>query len=237
MNVVHGVDGCRRGWIRVSVSLGPENKELSAKVFETAEALFADGPPTVIGIDIPIGLPDTAPRKCDEPLHALLKDKWNPTLRAPPMRAALDPSFTYKAACDANEKQCGKRLSQQSYAILPKIHEVDELLQSSANLRKRVYEVHPEVSFHYWNGEKPMQYSKKSGFGFLERYKLVEKEFPGAVLQIREAHPRSAVADDDILDAIAVAWTARRIHMKENECIPEGVPERDEMGLPMQILA
>ncbi len=236
MSVVHGVDGCRKGWIRVSVSLDPNKKKVVAKVFETAEALFNDGPPTEIGIDIPIGLPDTASRKCDEDARKLLKFPRSSSVFPVPMRAALD-STTYKAACDANEKQWGKRLSQQSYAILPKIREVDELLRNSAGLLERVYEVHPEVSFYYWNGKKPMQYSKRCGFGFLERYKLVEKEFPGAALKIRKEHKRSDVADDDILDAIAVVWTARRIHMKEHECIPEGVPERDEMGLQMQMRA
>jgi predicted RNase H-like nuclease len=153
------------------------------------------------------------------------------------VRAALDPSLTYKAACDANKKQCGLKLSKQTYAIIPKIYEVDKLLRASADLSERVYEVHPEVSFYYWNGKKPMQYSKRCGFGFLERYKLVEKEFPGAALQIRKEHKRSDVADDDILDAIAVVWTARRIHMKEHECIPEGLPERDDKGLPIQMRA
>jgi len=236
MTVVHGVDGCRKGWICVSLDLS--TGELSAKVFKTAKALFKDRPGP-IGIDIPIGLPAATSRKCDVAARRLLKVPRSSSVFPVPMRAALNPKFTYKAACDANEKQCGKRLPQQSYAILPKIREVDRLLQKDANLRKRVYEVHPEVSFYYWNEEKPMEYAKKSGFGFLERYKLVEKEFPGAVLQIREEHPRSAVADDDILDAIAAAWTARRINFgkKKYKCIPEGVPERDEMGLPMQMLA
>ena len=242
MTVVHGVDGCSKGWIRVSVSLDPENKELSAKVFETAEALFDDGPPTKIGIDIPIGLPATASRKCDKDARKLLKFPRSSSVFPVPMRAALNPKFTYKAACDANEKQCGKRLPQQSYAILPKIREVDDWLRKNPELGKQVYEVHPEVSFYYWNEEKPMEYAKKSGFGFLERYKLVTAQHgEKAVLKIRKEHKRSDVADDDILDAIAAAWTARRINFgekkKKYKCIPEGVPERDEMGLPMQMLA
>ena len=239
MNVVHGVDGCGSGWIRVSLDLS--NKKLSAKVFETTEALFKDGPVPITGIDIPIGLPDAAKRKCDHLARKLLKKRRSSVFPVP-MRAALDPEFTYKDACDANEKQCGKRLPQQSYAILPKVREVDKLLQKDANLRKRVYEVHPEVSFYYWNEEKPMEYAKKSGFGFLERYKLVTAQHgEKAVLKIREEHKQSDVADDDILDAIAAAWTARRINFgekkKKYKCIPEGVPERDEMGLPMQMLA
>ena len=234
MNVVHGVDGCRRGWIRVSLDLS--NKKLSAKVFETTEALFKDGPVPITGIDIPIGLPDAAKRKCDHLARKLLKKRRSSVFPVP-MRAALDPELSYEAACDANKKQINKKLSKQTYAIIPKIYEVDELLRNSADPLGRVYEVHPEVSFYYWNGKKPMQHSKRCGFGFLERYKLVEEEFPGAALKIRKEHKRSDVADDDILDAIAVAWTARRIHMMEHECIPEGLPERDEMGLPIQMRA
>ena len=238
MTVVHGVDGCRKGWICVSLDLS--TGELSAKVFKTAKALFKDSPGP-IGIDIPIGLPAATSRKCDVAARRLLKVPRSSSVFPVPMRAALD-STTYKAACDANEKQCGKRLPQQSYAILPKIREVDKLLQKDANLRNRVYEVHPEVSFYYWNEEKPMEYAKKSGFGFLERYKLVTAQHgEKAVLKIRKEHKQSDVADDDILDAIAAAWTARRINFgekkKKYKCIPEGVPERDEMGLPMQMLA
>ena len=119
---------------------------------------------------------------------------------------------------------------------------MDKLLHKDVNLRKRVYEVHPEVSFYYWNEEKPMEYAKKSGFGFLDRYKLVTAQHgEKAVLKIRKEHKQSDVADDDILDAIAAAWTARRINFgekkKKYKCIPEGVPERDEMGFPMQMLA
>ena len=134
MNVVHGVDGCRKGWIRVSLDLS--NKKLSAKVFETTEALFKDGPVPITGIDIPIGLPDAAKRKCDHLARKLLKKRRSSVFPVP-MRAALD-STTYEAACDANEKQWGKRLSQQSYAILPKIREVDDWLQSHAELREQV---------------------------------------------------------------------------------------------------
>ena len=239
MTVVHGVDGCRKGWICVSLDLS--TGELSAKVFKTAKALFKDSPGP-IGIDIPIGLPDAASRKCDKVARKLLKFPRSSSVFPVPMRAALDPSFTYKAACDANEKQCGKRLPQQSYAILPKIREVDAWLRSHSKPGKQVYEVHPEVSFYYWNEEKPMEYAKKSGFGFLERYKLVTAQHgEKAVLKIRKEHKQSDVADDDILDAIAAAWTARRINFgekkKKYKCIPEGVPERDEMGLPMQMFA
>ena len=31
-----------------------------------------------------------------------------------------------------------------------------------------VREIHPEVSFYFWNGQRPMRRSKTSGFGFLK---------------------------------------------------------------------
>ena len=233
MSVVCGVDGCRRGWICVSLDLS--NGEVSAQVFESAEALFGEGASAVIGIDIPIGLPDVHPRKCDHIARKLVGPRASSVFPVP-VRAALNAK-SYEAACDASENKCGRRLPQQTYAILPKIREVDTLLRSSSDLPERVFEVHPEVSFCFWNGKQPMHHPKQSGFGFLERLELTRGEFGDAADRIRRQVTRAAVADDDILDALAVLWTARRILADEAVRIPEGVEERDEYGLPMRMLA
>ena len=192
----------------------------SGQVFENAEALFADTSFAVTGIDIPIGLPDVDPRGCDHAARELLGPRRSSVFPVP-VRAALEVE-SYEAACDASEKQCGKRLPQQTYAILPKIREVDTLMRSSADLRERVFEVHPEVSFCFWNGRRPMEHPKQSGFGFLERLKLVQREFGDIAARIRRQVTRAAVADDDILDALAVVWTARRIHTGRGGLHPGG---------------
>lgn len=43
------------------------------------------------------------------------------------------------------------------------------------------------------------------------------------------------VADDDVLDAIAVLWTATRIARGEGRGLPDP-PPRDPTGLPMEIV-
>lgn len=56
MSIVRGVDGCKRGWICVSLDLN--TGKTSAQVAETAEALFDGDESAVTGIDILLGLPE-----------------------------------------------------------------------------------------------------------------------------------------------------------------------------------
>jgi len=149
------------------------------------------------------------------------------------MRAAL-LADSYESACLASENACGRRLSRQTYGILPKTRSVDVLLRQLPFLPSSVREVHPEISFYFWNGKKRLRYPKKSGFGFAERLALVEKVFGDAAREVREAVPRRQATDDDILDAFAALWTAQRIHDGTVECVG-AQDERDEFGLPMQI--
>jgi predicted RNase H-like nuclease len=152
-----------------------------------------------------------------------------------PVRAALDAA-SYEAACVASEQACKKKLSKQTFAILPKIRAVDRLLRETSELRSSVYEVHPEVCFMYWNERHPLQHPKTSGFGFVDRLKLVETVFEGAAEEVRRTTPRKDASDDDILDAFAALWTAQRIHDRRAERINDA-DERDEFDLPMQMWA
>jgi len=126
----------------------------------------------------------------------------------------------------------GKRLSKQTYELIAKIREIDECLERSRHMRDVVWEVHPELSFRYWNRSKAMQHPKKSGFGFLERYKLVVQSYGDTAARIRAAIPRKKATDDDILDALAALWTAERIHAGTAIQLPS-TAEYDERGLPM----
>ena len=81
-----------------------------------------------------------------------------------------------------------------------------------------------------------MRHPKLSGFGFIERLDLVRSVFGTAAEEFREAVPRPEAGDDDILDALAALWTARRIHAGEAVRLP-AVEERDERELRMQMLA
>ena len=127
-----------------------------------------------------------------------------------PVRSALTAE-TYEEANEKNWKASGKGLPRQTYAIMPKIREVDSLLRGSAKARRTVRESHPEICFWALAGGSPMRHRKKTGRGFDERLALLERFHPSAVRcfgEIRTGYRCWDLADDDILDAMAVAITA-----------------------------
>jgi predicted RNase H-like nuclease len=93
-------------------------------------------------------------------------------------------------------------------------------------LRSRVFEVHPEVSFAYWNNG-PLE-SKRSEQGLARRRALVSAYF-GEI----PVAPRGA-REDDLLDAFAALWTAERIVGARHQTLGDARP--DLTGLPMRIV-
>jgi predicted RNase H-like nuclease len=97
-------------------------------------------------------------------------------------------------------------------------------------------EVHPEVSFWRMAHRQPMQFSKKKPEGYDERLKLLAEtlEIPAASREIERLCAGPA-RPDDVLDAIAVAWTARRAAEGRAQRFP-AEPEVDDNGLRMEIV-
>jgi predicted RNase H-like nuclease len=149
------------------------------------------------------------------------------------VRAALG-SVDYREACDLSFAASGRKLSKQAYNLLPKIRQLDQLLLADPGRSDRVHEVHPELAFSQWNGGEPMAHGKKTAAGAAQRQALVEAQFPGLALKIRTGVAKSQLADDDILDAIACLWSARRL-FRQGALVLGG--ERDGCGLPMRISA
>lgn len=229
--ILYGIDGCSAGWLSVTSDHG---SRAVATVVADASGLIERAADSIVAIDIPIGLPSAGSRRCDLEARSILGPRRSSVFPAPPRCTLAAPS--YADACGASAQACGKRLSKQTYAILPKIREIDALLCAEPSLLQLVYEVHPEVCFAHWNAGAPMRHPKQSGFGFLERFRLVNDVFPGAAEAIRESVPRSQATDDDILDALAALWTARRI--RDGVAVRLGDPiEHDARGIPMQIWA
>jgi predicted RNase H-like nuclease len=127
----------------------------------------------------------------------------------------------------------GRKISAQAWAILPKIREVDELLQSSPGFRQRIYEMHPEVSFCRWQGE-PMKHPKKKVLGYIEREILIDGAWPGDRVRLFEK-VRKQASRDDLNDAFAGLWTAGRIC--DGTAVQLRSPEDDQSGLPMRIVS
>jgi predicted RNase H-like nuclease len=140
---------------------------------------------------------------------------------------------SYPDAAAIHRKHAGKGLSKQSFHIMDKIREVDELL--TPVMQMRIREIHPEVTFCVLNKNRPLRHNKKTLAGRNERIALLAGIFPSATRVIQGIGRGPAAGADDILDALAAAWTAAQAALGQAATLPEQ-PERDGKGLRMEIL-
>ena len=234
MTLIAGIDGCHSGWLYISRDLETDNcvpRILSC----ISEVLLFHPRPEVLTIDIPIGLTDSGPRRCDlEARKHLGKPRSNSVFPAP-IRPTLE-AMTYLDACRIRERVEHRKMSKQAWGILPKIREVDIFLRTTPTCRNWIREVHPEVSFWAWNSRKAMLHKKRSPLGREERAHLVLPYFGQAYADARAILPRGRYAIDDLLDAFAALWTAERIKAGTAISIPPNPPV-DGFGLRMEIIA
>lgn len=233
MTTIVGADGCPSGWICVFEEL--PSRKLGSEIFGSVEELFAAAPSLqLLAIDIPIGLSDAGPRPCDVAARKRLGPIRGTSVFPAPLQPALRAA-SYPEACDVSFSIRKKKVSKQAWMIYPKISELDDLLAARPELRQRVHEVHPEVSFAEWNGGAIVEPKRKPA-GFARRHALVRQHFgEEAFTTIRGRYARREVADDDILDAFAALWTAERITRGAARSLPDA-PPLDAAGLPMRIV-
>ena len=234
---IAGIDGCRAGWV---AAIKNDVARASARVLGRAEArptlletrvvssdeellaLFAQC--AVVCIDIPIGLSD-AGRACDHHARRFVGKRGSSVFPAP-LRSLLH--LHDYAEANRIAKLNGKGISKQGFMLYPKVAQVDRILQRHHELRPRVYEIHPEVSFTMWNDGAPIAESKHTREGLAARRALAERHF-GAIPDV----PRGA-HQDDLLDALAALWTAERVAAGRHQEL--GDAHVDVTGLPMRIV-
>lgn len=227
-----GVDGCRAGWLCLSRDGGGP---VEARVFSAAAALADATPATLIGWDVPIGLTAGDARPCDVLARRLLGRPRAASVFTAPIRPALGAG-TQAEATRATRAANGNGVAAQAFGIYAKVAEVDALLRTRPDLRARIIEVHPEVSFRAWNAGVAFTASKKKRDGFSARLALVARHFgDDAFPRVRARWTKSRVADDDVLDAFAALWTAERIAAGVAVSLPVA-PPCDAFGLPMRIV-
>ena len=163
---------------------------------------------------------------------------------------------TYREAhAEANkwhrDKFRGKGIAAQAFGITRKIGEMDEYLPKHLGADSpmpTIREVHPEICFWALNGGNPdsaMATSKKKPLGFGERLDVLRHraqdfncvDVDAIIKKVRDKFTKSQVADDDILDALAAAITARIGCQEGNELrtLPEN-PPTDSKGFPMEMV-
>jgi predicted RNase H-like nuclease len=156
-----------------------------------------------------------------------------------PARAAL-AAQSYREACDINLSHSDppRRIAKQTFNILARIQEIDVLM--SPALQARVFECHPEVSFTIMNGERPLSLAKKvKGRPYTEGLALRRQLLQAAGLEPPPVPARFSsirCGEDDLLDACACLFTARRIAAGEAIRLPSD-PSLDAKGLRMEINA
>jgi len=189
---VTGIDGCRGGW--VAVTLAPAGAVVT--VARTLDEIPLEG---VTGIDMPLGLLTEGWRAADALARRALGPRW-PTVFAIPPRPVW-AAATYAEANQRCRELTGRGLSVQAWGLRARLLEADRFRRRSA---WPLFEVHPELSFAELAGA-PLTVSKHSREGLALRRALLAAA--GISLPARA----SGAGEDDLLDAAAVAWTAQRI--------------------------
>jgi predicted RNase H-like nuclease len=252
MSCTVGVDGCLGGWIAV---WRQDDGEPSVQIFTAFATLIAAFPDdSTIAVDMPIGLPEFSLRggRGPEALVRPLLGQRQSSVFSIPSRAAVyaeTAPFTTVAEWYAAHRRASKvaidtsdpprGVSIQAFGIFAKIREIDLLLRERPDLRGRVVESHPEVTFMQLNGGIPMQLPKKikgmvNPTGMEERRALLHRQGYGRAFL--EQRPPAGAKFDDFLDACCMMLVAGRIRRGEAVSFPNP-PGRDAHGIPVAIRA
>ncbi|MEL6374834.1 MAG: DUF429 domain-containing protein [Pseudomonadota bacterium] len=258
MAVVAGVDGCRNGWVVARWSYDDDvdagqteaRGTLQLTVVPNVSALLALVPaPATIAIDMPIGLPKVAGpggRAACVAARKVLGARQSSVFTVPARAAVACTEYREACAVALEHSQPPRAVSKQCFYLFDKIRELDTVMTPA--LQERVFEVHPEVAFWAMNGGEAVSVAKKvksrvNPDGMVARRALLaQNAFPIAqadgVETLQEGKGPSAIRAyrDDIIDACACAWSARRLAQGRALSFPDD-PPLDERGLRMEIRA
>ena len=201
-----GVDAAgRAGWVGIVVDdHGFASAHVSGSLADLVAAADAGpgGPVDAIGIDIPIGLVDGPKRTADVAARAYVGPRRSSVFAAPhPAVIHLDDY----AEVNRVLRSLGlPATSRQGFGLFARVREA-----AASAADPRVVEVFPEASFRAM-GESFVPASKKSWNGAADRVARLAAADPPIVVPT-DLGDAGLVAADDVFDAAAAAWSARRV--------------------------
>ncbi len=253
-----GVDGCRAGWIAALAHKDEADGRLRTelRLVRRQDGGFAsligecEGMTRrpIIAVDVPIGLPMRAGlRVCDRQARTKLGRRWMCVFPAPDrelfglsFEAAREVVLARRAYGTVKEHPI---MTKQTIAILPKIEEVDDVMRTDLSRQDWIVEVHPEVCFVTLANQlrDPVMATalprKRRTAGRLARMALLHRVFPDVAERAAAAPwPRLGVGRDDILDAYAALWTARR-YASDPGSVARFGGDGDDYGLLQRMVA
>ena len=226
MSLIIGIDGCKSGWFSIWEN---QDKSIHSSVFSNLNELknfFKNESQLILGIDMPVVLSEVIPRQADQLARKLLSKKASSVFTAPTPEMLDQPN--YEKASLISKRLFGKSMSLQSWYLFPKIKDVQTMIHHED---MQIYEIHPELSFRAMNNEQVILESKKTHEGFALRNALLSMHFKNFIFEeIRRHYARKDVMDNDILDALAVLWSAKRIQSNQASYLPQA-PEKPNMQI------
>ncbi|MBC3193454.1 DUF429 domain-containing protein [Pseudonocardia sp. C8] len=214
---VGGVDGVPTGWVVCVLSGTGRSRRADWSVVPDAAAVLAvtEGCDAV-GVDIPLAVPP-GPDRRDAEVHAAARLGTARSSLFPTPPAPVLDAGSYEDACAAAVRVTGKKISMQAWNIVPKIREFRRV-----ELPDPVVEAHPELSFRTMapgTAFAPKRTARGAGQRIAALASWVD---PGTVLGDLPAATRL----DDVLDALACAWTAERVARGTAELLGPGTDAR-----------
>ena len=239
---VAGVDGCPAGWVVAVVNADDPAEARCNICFTFQDVLKLEPAPVIIAVDMLIGVPDVAikgGRICDNETRSRLGGRQSSVFAVPSRAALAETDYGRACAVNLDHSEPPRKVSKQCFMLFDKMREVDEIM--TPELQDRVFEVHPELAFWALNGQTPLDLPKKvkgrpdaDGLD-LRKSLLVQAGFSRPDLDT-STWPKRVVGPDDIVDAFAAAWSARRLLRGEAITLPSP-PPRDGRGLRMEFNA
>ena len=201
-----GIDGCKEGWVGVAVDdCGHFVGSYVSITLKNLLSYFSGI--SVVGIDMPLKLVNQSTREADQLVRKELGSKRGRSVFPAIPKFMIESKWIDLEADDLNDesrKRFGCAFSRQTLNLKRKILEANRRLSESFSM----IEVHPEFCFMKMNNGVPQPHSKKTWNGMQHRLSLLKAN--GIDLPSDLGSDSGSIAPDDIIDAAAVAWTAKR---------------------------